>query len=118
MMNGLRRWVDPRVTKVRVADVGAYLRRRGWTEQPAPRPQQVAFAGPGETVGERSIVYVPSSEQFADYPQRILEVVTELAEIEDRYAVEVLDDILCQAGAEQPNGATRQSPTASSAVAE
>ncbi len=117
MTNGLRRWVDPRVTGVRVADVQEYLRRRGWAQQTAPRPQQLAFAEPTGAPDERCVVYLPSSEQFADYPQRILEVITELAEIEDRYAVDVLDDILRARGHAEPNGAAREPAAAPSPVA-
>jgi hypothetical protein len=107
MLNELRRWVDPRVKRVRVADVQAYLQRRGWTPRPAPRPQQLAFEQAVGNPDERAAIYLPSSEQFADYPQRVLEVITELAEIEDRYAVDVLDDILAGQARAEPNGAAR-----------
>jgi hypothetical protein len=107
MLNGLRRWVDPRVQIVRVADVQSYLRRRGWAQRAAPRPQQLAFEEPAGSPDGQAIVYLPASEHFADYPQRILEVITELAEIEDRYAVDVLNDILKQPGHGEPNGAAQ-----------
>jgi hypothetical protein len=116
MLNGLRRWVDPRVKQVRVADVQAYLQRRGWERSPAPRPQQLAFAAPPGNPDGRAVIYLPASEQFADYPQRILEVITELAEIEDRYAVDVLDDILRGPAHAQPNGAASEAPASPSAV--
>jgi hypothetical protein len=116
MLNELRRWVDPRVTRVRVADVRAYLERRGWEERPGPRPQQITFEEPAGNPNGPTIVSLPSSEQFADYPQRILEFVTELAEIEDRYAVDVLDDILKQPGHGEPNGTTKELARGASVV--
>jgi hypothetical protein len=114
MLNDLRRWVDPRVWSVRVGDVRAYLQRKGWTACPAPRPQQVAFEEPAGSPDGPVRLYLPESEQFSDYPQRILEVVTALAEIEGRYAVEVLNDIL-QTSAE-PNGAGIRSPAESTGL--
>ncbi len=105
MLNGLRRWVDPRVPKVRIAELTAYLRDRGWTERPAPRPQQLAFDKPAGS--DEGFVYLPASEQSADYPQRVLEVITELAEIEDRYALDVLNDILTSQRPTGPNGASK-----------
>jgi hypothetical protein len=107
MLNELRRWVDPRVKGVRVTDVRAYLQRRGWTARSAPRPQQLAFEQPAGSPDERAVIYLPSSEQFVDYPQRVLEVITELAEIEDRYAVDVLNDILAGQPHADPNGAAK-----------
>jgi hypothetical protein len=110
MRNELRRWVDPRVTSVRVADVKSYLLRRHWAPLPAPRPYQLAFQEPQGGADGPAVLYVPSSEQFSDYPQRILEVVTELAEIEDRYAVDVLNDILRQASDGKPDGVSQDRP--------
>lgn len=114
MLNDLRRWVDPRVWSVRVADLRAYLQRKGWTACPAPRPQQLAFEEPTGNPDGPARLYMPASEEFSDYPQRILEAVTALAEIEGRYAVEVLDDILQSRASGEPNGAGNRS-TAESA---
>jgi hypothetical protein len=104
MRNDLRRWVDPRVWSIRVRDVRAYLERKGWTACPAPRPQQLGFEEPTGNADGPARLYVPESEQFSDYPQRILEVVTALAEIEGRYAVEVVNDILPSPASADPNG--------------
>jgi len=37
---------------------------------------------------------LPSAEHYADYRQRLIELITALAVIEDRSAQAVLDDIL------------------------
>jgi hypothetical protein len=117
MLNELSRWVDPRVKTLRVAEVQAYLRQHGWSHRPGSRPQQLVFEKPAAASGEAAVVAVPASEQFPDYPQRILEVVTELAEIEDRYAVDVLNDILRAQTPPEPNGAARDASSATGARA-
>jgi hypothetical protein len=40
------------------------------------------------------LVRVPLLEQARDYPQRVIELITGLAHVEDWYAVEILNDIL------------------------
>lgn len=37
------RWVDPRVQSVRVSDLGAYFRHKGWTLKPNPNPNLLRF---------------------------------------------------------------------------
>src|SRR4051812_46828694 len=88
------RWVDPRMKTVKLADIRAYLARTGWRMQPYPRPETLVFAGPPANDGEPILVVLPSSDQATDYPLRLLEVVTTLADLEDRPAVEVLSDVL------------------------
>lgn len=114
MLNELRRWVDPRLWTVRVRDVRSYLERKGWNPCAATRPHQLAFEEPGTHPDGPARLYLPDSEQFSDYPQRLLEVVTAIAELEDRYAVDVLNDILCRPGSNEPNGV---SPRATPATA-
>jgi hypothetical protein len=109
MINNMYRWVDPRVNDVRVADMRAYMARRGWNEKPSPRPTALVFEAPfRDDDGQPIIQVLPNSERFADYRQRLIELITSLAVIEDRLAVEVLNDIL-QANASSPrNGAPRK----------
>ena len=102
-MNDLGRWVDPRIRSVRVADVRSYLSRRGWKPKPYPRPELLVFEGPRADNGEPIVQVLPSEERFADYQQRLVELVTALAVIEDRPAADVLGDILRQE-APLPNG--------------
>jgi hypothetical protein len=59
----------------------------------ADRPHLLPFAGPGARKNQ-PIVRVPLRERARDYPQRIIELVTDLALAEGRYAVEVLDELL------------------------
>ncbi len=102
-MNDLSRWVGPRIRSVRVADVRSYLSRHGWKPKPYPRPELLFFEGPLADNGEPIVQVLPAEERFADYQQRLVELITALAVIEDRPAADVLSDILRQ-GAPLPNG--------------
>ena len=95
-------WIDPRVTQVRSAAVRAYLLAHGWTALPAEQPNLLPFESPaGE---DAPAVRVPVMEDARDYPQRMVELLTDVALAEDRYAVEVLNDILQQQSAVSTNG--------------
>ena len=104
-------WIDPRILQVRPADAATYLRRHGWKPLgPAPTNSDLMlFDGPGE--GEvNPLLPVPvHMDQGADV-QRMIEVITELALFEGRYAGDVLTDILQQkpdSSSSQPNGVDR-----------
>jgi hypothetical protein len=87
-------WVDPRVARVRVADVKTYLLNRGWRLQPFPRPELLVFEGPPDDDGEPIVQVLPSSEQYRDYRMRLEDLIGALGVIEDRPASDVLTDIL------------------------
>lgn len=91
-----RRWVDPRYRDLRLADVVAYLEHRGWRRVPPDRPHFLVFQEPGlPPNGERPFYqFVPDSEAYDDYGQRMFELLTGVAEFEDRQARDVIDDIL------------------------
>src|SRR5438034_8625328 len=91
-------WVDPRVGQVRAAAARDYLLRCGWKPLPVDESHFVAFEGPSDG-GENPVVRVPLLEQGRDYSQRVVELISDLALAEDRYAVEVLNDILRQSAA-------------------
>jgi len=95
-MNDMGRWVDSRLQSVRVADVQSYLLRTGWRIQPYPRQELLVFEGPLADNGEPITQVLPSSEDLADFQQRLLELITALAVIEDRSAVQILNDVLPQ----------------------
>lgn len=103
-----RRWLDPRLRTLRVADVRAYLLQHGWKPLPPDRPGMLAFQEPsGEIVDGRPVCqFVPEDEQADDYSLRMFELLTGLAELEDRQASRVIDDILHLAGTSQANGLT------------
>jgi hypothetical protein len=100
-------WIDPRIDRVRVADVQAYLEDRGWRLQPFPRPELLVFGGPLDDDGEPILQVLPSSESLRDYRMRLEDLIGALGIIEERPASDVLTDILA---ARATNGAPRQFP--------
>jgi hypothetical protein len=105
-------WIDPRIVQVRPAAAQAYLRQRGWKPLTTGQPNLLRFEGPPGKDGSPT-VQVPLLEQGRDYPQRVIELITDLALAEERYAVEVLDDILRQPQADPPapvHGTTPSTP--------
>ena len=111
-----RRWTDPRLYSVRVADLQAYLLHRGWKPVPPDRPRVLVFQEP--TGNEEGPLYqfVPESENWDGYRAQVYELIAALAQIEDRYAGDVLTDILRHRPAEHvpadgPNAPTQAQPT-------
>ena len=105
-----RRWIDRRVHTLRAEDVTAYLRQRGWQELPPDRSGLLVYQEPsGELVNGRPLCqFVPAFETYDDYPLRMFELITGLAEFEDRQASEVIDDIMRLAGRDLPGGAAQK----------
>lgn len=114
-------WIDPRVRSVRVVDVQIYLLRRGWKPRPSSRPQMLLFEGPPADDGEPLLQAVPATESGSDYVQRIIDVITNLSVLEDRYAVDILNDVLMaarQVPAPAPISPESSSPSAGSNLSE
>jgi len=111
-VNQYRRWIDPRAGALKLAAVTAYLRQRSWRELPPDRPGMLAFQEPtGATANGKPLCqFVPDSEEYDDYPVRMFELLTGLAEFEDRQASEVIDDILRLAGCADGDGASPDPP--------
>jgi hypothetical protein len=99
-MNNMDLWVDPRVKLVKAGDLHAYLLARGWKLKPSPRPHVLLFEEPPRQGREPVLQTVPAHERVSGYTDAIVRVVTNLAAVEGRYAVDVLNDILRQAPAE------------------
>ncbi len=100
-------WIDPRVVQVRSAAAQAYLRAHAWQPLPVEQTNLLPFTnGSGED--EAVVLQVPVLEQARDYPQRVVEFITDLALAEGRYAVDVLSEILRQGTieADPANGPT------------
>jgi hypothetical protein len=108
-MTFLDPWIDPRVVQVRSAAAQAYLRQRGWKPLPGEQPNLLRYEGlPGG--GDSPMVQVPLQEHGGDYPQRVIELIADLALAEKRFAGEVLDDILRQPRADLPAPVPGKSP--------
>jgi hypothetical protein len=93
-------WVDPRVRQVKTANLHAYLVARGWKPRPSPRPQVLHFEGPPQQKGKPILQTVPAHDGVSDCADAIVRVVTNLAVVEGRSAIDVLNDILRQATSE------------------
>ena len=113
-----RRWIDPRHGSLRLVDVIAYLHHHGWKSSPPDRPGFLAFQEPtGELEnGQPVCQFVPDSEGYDNYAMLMFELITGLAEFEDRQASEVINDITRLAGRELPGG-TPQNPGRQTEVA-
>jgi hypothetical protein len=77
-MKFLNPWIDPRVVQVRSVAAQTYLCQHGWKTLPPEQPNFVLFEGPpgGDDI---PMVRVPMLEQARDYPQRVVEMITNLA---------------------------------------
>lgn len=87
-------WIDRRVVNVRAAGARDYLLRHGWEPLDTPDAAIKLYAGPVADSGRRVTQPVPLFEEGDDYVQRIVELITNVAILEDRTAVEVLDEML------------------------
>jgi hypothetical protein len=112
------RWIDQRYRRLRLVDLTAYLKARGWKQLPSDREHFLIFAEPsGEMVDGRPLCqFVPDSEAYDDYPARVFELLTGVAEVEDRPAAEVIDAILRLASPGDPNGAPTGPPRTAEAT--
>jgi hypothetical protein len=92
-------WVDPRIELVDVAGIQSYLEARGWQRQPYPGPELLVFGGPVDDDGEPIIQVLPSSEKMRDFRLRAEQLITALSVLEERPAVDILEDMLRHAPA-------------------
>ena len=76
-------WIDPHVSQVRSTAAQAYLRTHGWQPLPVEQANLLPFTkGSGEDGSP--VLQVPVIGQARDYPQRIGELITDLALAEGR----------------------------------
>jgi hypothetical protein len=103
-------WIDPRIVQLGPAEAKAYLVRRGWKSLgPAENPLLEMFEGPDEG-DDTPAVLVPLETDQGPMLQRMIELVSELARVEDRCAVDVLNEMLQLSGAAPANGPAMQQP--------
>jgi hypothetical protein len=93
-------WIDPRVVHVRPEDVRAYLERRGWKPVgPATDPNLLRYER-AERAEEAPTLFMPVRAAEKGPPlEQFIELIGDLSRFEERWAVEVLGDILQQAPA-------------------
>ena len=90
------RWIDPRITQVRPEAAQAYLVSRGWKLLgPAVNPLMLMFEAP-DGGDDAPTVLLPLRIDDGSLLQRMIDLVADLSRLEDRWAVDVLGDILRQ----------------------
>jgi hypothetical protein len=59
-----------------------FLVRRGWVQQPSPRPTSRYYEHPEQrlTDGRPLHYFFPASDHFADYPARVLDFIENFAQ--------------------------------------
>ena len=87
-------WIDPRHRLVTKDQVTQYMEDHGWHRREYPRPELQLFEGPLADDGDPIRQYVPQVEEADDFRTCMLDLISNLARIERRYAVEVLDEML------------------------
>jgi hypothetical protein len=109
-------WIDPRYKLVTTAQAAAYLERHGWRRIEYPRPEVHVYEGPLADSGRPIRQYVPRLDKADDFHRCMLDVITSVARLEDRYAVDVLNEML---GVTTPttNGAANGPPAAANTPA-
>jgi hypothetical protein len=98
-------WIDPRIVDVRPEDARTYLLNQGWKPLgPAGNPDLLRFEAT-ENGEEPPTVLLPLQIDHGPMLQRMIDLVGEVALFEERYAGEVLNDMLRIASLSQTNGA-------------
>jgi hypothetical protein len=106
-------WIDPRIAHVRPDQARSYLLSRGWRcVGPADNPALEMFEAPAAD-DDTPAVLLPLQVDEGPMLQRMIELVADVARIEDRWAVDVLNDVL-QSGISRPaNGPAIEQPARS-----
>jgi hypothetical protein len=101
-------WIDPRIVQVRSEDAQAYLARHGWQlVGPASNPHLLRYER-GNDAADASTLFLPVRVEEGAALQWMIDLIGDLARHEDRWAVDVVTDILSpEAAAARPaNGAS------------
>ncbi len=89
-------WIDPRILQVRPEAVQAYLLTHGWVYLgPAIMPDMLMFDTP-QPRDDKPNVILPLKLEHGSQVQRLIELIGDVALYEDRYAGDVLTDMLRQ----------------------
>jgi hypothetical protein len=88
-------WIDPRIVQARPEDAQAYLTRHGWKLiGPASDPELLRYEIEGNE--NTPTLFVPVRTGSGPALQWMIDLVADLAHFENRWAVDVLHDILRQ----------------------
>jgi len=115
MAKYLNPWIDPRIENVRPLQAERYLLSHGWRSIPSPYRFFPGFEPPYRAEYTPR-VGIPLNTDGSDYIQRMIELVSDIAKFEERYAVDVLNEILAQPIDESLNGVHTHAETTTSAT--
>jgi hypothetical protein len=102
-------WIDPRIVEARPEDAEVYLTRHGWKRiGPATNPELLRYEIEGNA--NAPTVFVPLRVGSGPGLEWMIELVADLARFEDRWAVDVLHDILRQPADATANGPAVPTP--------
>jgi len=88
-------WIDPRIVQARPEDAQAYLTRHGWKlVGPATNPALLRYEI--EENENAPTVFMPIRVDAGPALEWMIELVADLARFEERWAVDVLNDMLRQ----------------------
>ncbi|NQT17887.1 MAG: hypothetical protein HQ582_34360 [Planctomycetes bacterium] len=79
---------------IHLQDVVSYLTKRGWKMERDEERDQIWFQGPEDDAGNPILQYLPASEEYADYPLRVEDLVAALVVIEERRAIDIVSDVV------------------------
>jgi hypothetical protein len=106
-------WIDPRIVRLGPAEVKDYLVRHGWKSLgPGGNPILEMFEGPGAGEDTESVLVSLKTDQ-GPMLQRMIDLVGELARFEDRWAVDVLSEMLQPSSGAPVNGPAVEKPAKS-----
>lgn len=107
-------WIDPRILQLHPEAVRAYLRGHGWENLgPAAIPDMLMFDTP-EPRGDKPNVLLPLKLEHPQQVQRMVELVGDVVRYEQRWAVDVVNDMLRQpVDAAPSNGPAAEQPAKS-----
>jgi hypothetical protein len=109
-------WIDPRILNLKPSEAEWYLANHGWRQIKPFTSRMVSFERRIDgSDSDGHVVHVPQHQDDIDYPQRMIDLVAALAFAEDRWAVEVLSEILEARNSPAANGASASSATGAAA---
>src|SRR5438477_10802415 len=110
-------WIDPRVLRLRPEQVRGYLAGRGWKEVgPAADPNLLRYEIEGNE--DAPTLFVPVRADDGPGLQSMIELVGDLARFEDRWAADVVADMLraedgrADGSTDETNGTSAVAPQA------
>ena len=103
-------WIDPRVSRVTPSQATAYMESHGWKRANYPRTEIVMYAGPIADDGRPITQAVPLIESARDYVPCVITLIASIANLENRLAVDVLDEMLGVTASHGNNGTANGKP--------